>query len=592
MKRTLKQGLALALVVITLFSCISAGFVVSAVGKPTIKATATAETAIALSWSKVNGADGYRLYKYNFTSKKWEALRTTTATSYTDKNLKKGSINAYGVKAIEVVDGKYVYGDASNIIQIPTCPGATANLRATQLTSDSVTLSWNKAEGAQGYALYRYNTSTKAYDLIAAPSTTSYKVTGLKGSTAYRFAVRAYVKKDCVSYGKVSNYLTVTTKAGLGKVENLRLDAYNATAYRIRWDAVASADGYQVALYDTSAEKWVSIGTTKNTQAVITAKDPLANYLYKVRAYKKTNSGYIFGELSDATYAFAKPKTPTGLEGAENTSGGITLEWDKISGVSGYEIYTYDAVNGKWEAVGATTKNTYNVVGISKTSHYKYKVRSIKMYNGKRFYGDFCESITVNYHGSEADNSYSSDMEKSGVFGYLYEPKEKYFYTADDPWQRNIGYNSIFDTASPITLINFDTMRLRFEYGNKDWMIQVWKGQYGLIFYGAEVGVYTKPKDRKLMHYDCASDSELLKMSMAFYEYKGGEWQKRFTRPYGYYWWCTGFVPGNKLGNFDVLGLEIRVTARDSVMLAGIKDALDKNGVSCKISGLDVYFTY
>lgn len=592
MKKTLKRGLAFMLVVITLFSCISAGFAVSAVGKATIKATAIAETAITVSWSKVNGADGYRLYKYNFASKKWEALRTTTATSYTDKNLKKGSINAYGVKAIEVVDGKYVYGDASNIIQIPTCPGATSNLRATQITANSVTLSWNKAEGAQGYALYSYNTSKKAYDLIAAPSATSYKVTGLKASTSYRFAVRAYARKDCISYGQVANFLTIKTAEGLGRVQNLRLDAYNATAYRIKWDAVASADGYQVALYDTSAKKWVSLGTTTNTQAVLTAKNPLDNYLYKVRAYKKTADGYIFGELSKETYAFAKPKTPTGLEGAENSRGGITLKWDKIPGVSGYDVYTYDAINGKWVAVGSTTNNKYDITTITKTSHYKYKVRSVKMYNGKRFNGDFCESVTVNYHGSEADNSYSSDMEKSGVFGYLYEPKEKYFYTADDPWQRNIGYNSIFDVASPITLINFDTMRLRFEYGNKDWMIQVWKGQYGLIFYGAEVGVYTKPKDRKLMHYDCASDSELLKMSMSFYEYKNDSWQRRFTRPYGEYWWCTGFVPGNKHGNFDVLRLEIRITARDSVMLAGIKEALKQNGVSAKVSGMDVYFTY
>lgn len=594
MTKTIKKGLSLILAVITIMSCLSAGLFASAVGKvATLKATAATQNSISLSWSKVSDADGYRLYKYDFSHKKWKTLKTTTAVSFTDKNLAEGSLNAYGVRAIEIVNGKYVYGEASPIIKVLTLPGATAGLKASKITDSSVTLSWNKAAGAQGYAVYSYNSASKKYVLIGAPSAASFTVNNLKASTSYKFAVRAYVKNGYVAYGKVA-YITVKTIAvsALSKAANLRLEAYNAKAFRLRWDAVSGAEGYQLALYNTEKNKWESALVTKNTYAVITPKDPNGNYYYKVRAYKKTDSGYVFGALSDATYGFAKPATPTGLQGAENSDKGISLKWDSIPGVSGYQVYTYDAANGKWVALGATVKNTYNVTGLSQTSHYKYKVRALKQYNGKRYYGDFCESVTVNYHGTENDSIYSEEMEKSGVFGYLYDPANKCFYTADDPWQRNIGYNSIFDTAAPLTLINFDTTRLRFEYGDKDWMIQLWKGQYGLIFYGAEVGVYTKPKDRKLMHYDCATDSEMLKMSMVFNEKKGGEWKKQFTRPYGYYWWCTGFIPGNKLGNFDVLSVDMRITAKDYDMLQRIKDALTANNITFTANGLDVYFTY
>lgn len=594
MLRTFKKSTALLLCVLTLMSCISVSFLASAVGTvATLKAAAATENSISLAWSKVSGADGYRLYKYNFSTKKWQTLKTTTATSFVDKNLAEGTLNAYGVRAIEVVDGKYVYGDASPIIKVQTIPGATTNLKATNIKETGLTLSWTKAKGAKGYALYCYNNTTGKYDRIAVIPSTSYTVNNLKASTSYRFAVRAYVNDGYVAYGKTSNYLTVKTKAvSLAKVKNFRLDAYNATAYRIKWDTVSGADGYQVAVYDDAAGKWSSVGTTKKNYAVITAKDPNGNYLYRVRAVKKTDSGYVYGAFSDSVYAFAKPATPTGLQGAENSSYGISLKWNAIPGVSGYEIWTYDAVNGNWVALASTTKNTYNVTGLSKTSHYKYKVRALKKDNGKKFYGDFCESITVNYHGVETDSIYSEEMEKSGVFGYLYDPAGKYFYTSDDPWQRNIGYNSIFDTAAPLSLINFDTLRLRFGYEDKDWMIQVWKGQYGLIFYGAEMGVYTKPKDRKLMHYDCASDAEMLKMSMVFNEKRFGKWEHRFTRPYGYYWWCTGFLPGNKFGNFDVISLDLRVTAKDYDMLSGIKSALEKNNITYKTSGLDVYFTF
>ncbi len=200
--------------------------------------------------------------------------------------------------------------------------------------------------------------------------------------------------------------------------------------------------------------------------------------------------------------------------------------------------------------------------------------------------------ISMVYHRIETEDYYSDEMDKSGVFGYLYEPKGMYFYTASDPWQRNVGYNELFDITAPATLINFKTTRLRFEYGKKDWMIQLWKGQYGLLFYGAEVGVYTKPKDRALAHYDAASDDEMLKMSMDFSLKRDGKWVKRFTRPYDSYWWCTGFLPGNLNGEFDGIKLDMRITAKNSTMLAKIKSALAKNKISYATKGLDVYFAF
>ncbi len=594
MKTTSKKILCFLLALITVFSCVSSGFFASAVGKASgLKATAVTENSISLSWSKADDADGYRIFRYNTSTKKWVGIKNTTALTFTDKSLSAGTLYSYGVRAVEVKDGKYVYGEASNIIKVLTLPGATNNLKVTKSDKSSISLKWDKATGATGYALYQHNPSTKKYDRIAVTASTEYTVNNLNAGTSYIFAVRAYAKNgSAVAYGKASDFLTAKAAVSLSKVSNLRLDAFNEKAYRIKWDTVNGADGYQVGIYDETARKWKSLGKTTKNYAVINAKNRTDSYKYVVRAYVKTANGYTFGPLSDTVWAFAKPGTPTGLQGAENSSGGISLKWNKVGGVSGYEIYTYDVINGKWVYLAATAATTYNVKGLTQTSHYKYKIRAYKATAGKKFYSDFCESITVNFHSDENDSIYSEEMEKSGVFGYLYDPAGKYFYTSDDPWQRNIGYNSIFDTAAPLSLINFDTVRLRFPYGDKDWMIQLWKGQYGLIFYGAEVGVYTKPKDRALMHYDCASDDEMLKMSMVFNEYRRGEWQQRFTRPYGYYWWCTGFLPGNKLGNFSVLKLDMRITAKDYEMLRGIKAALEENNISYSNSGLDVYFTF
>lgn len=189
------------------------------------------------------------------------------------------------------------------------------------------------------------------------------------------------------------------------------------------------------------------------------------------------------------------------------------------------------------------------------------------------------------------------DLSETGVAGYLYDPAEKCFYTASDPWQRVVGYNEIFDVFSEVALIDFDTIRFKFDYKSKNWLIQIWKGQYGLLFYGAEIGVYNKPANRKVPHYDAVKDYERLKISMDFYEYKKSlfgkaEWKKQFSRPYDYYWWCTGFIPGNRDNEFEKLRVDARITAKDYDMLSGITSAVRKTGIKYQVSGLDVRLTY
>ncbi len=189
------------------------------------------------------------------------------------------------------------------------------------------------------------------------------------------------------------------------------------------------------------------------------------------------------------------------------------------------------------------------------------------------------------------------DLSETGVAGYLYDPNEKCFYTASDPWQRIVGYNELFDIFSEVAWIDFDTVRFKFDYKDKNWCVQIWKGQYGLLFYGAEIGVYNKPTDRKIAHYDAVGDDERLRMTMDFYEYEEhlflkDEWVKKFSRPYDYYWWCTGFIPGNRNDEFDKLRVDARITAKDYDMLSALTKAIEREGITYKVKGLDIILTY
>lgn len=78
------------------------------------KAKAKAEKCkVKVSWSKVDGATKYEVYKYNKTKKKYVRVAVKKGTSYTDKKVKKSSRYTYKVRAYRVVKGKKVYGSFS-----------------------------------------------------------------------------------------------------------------------------------------------------------------------------------------------------------------------------------------------------------------------------------------------------------------------------------------------------------------------------------------------------------------------------------------------------------------------------------------------
>lgn len=181
-----------------------------------------------------------------------------------------------------------------------------------------------------------------------------------------------------------------------------------------------------------------------------------------------------------------------------------------------------------------------------------------------------------------------------GIASYQYNKTGNYYYTNEDPWQRTLGYNEMYDNLAAFTAIFIDTMRCKFRYDNKDWMVQFWKGQYGYVFIGHEIGVYYKPIDRTAEHYDCVSDADSLYMEMN--GMRDGE--VLYHRDYGKYWWCTGFVPGklDKFADRSELQIDARITMKDKEMLAAFVNSLDQNGLirdlDYTVKGLDVYVVW
>lgn len=184
-----------------------------------------------------------------------------------------------------------------------------------------------------------------------------------------------------------------------------------------------------------------------------------------------------------------------------------------------------------------------------------------------------------------------------GFLDYKYNETGNYYYTDADPWQRAFGFNHAYDVGSQFVFMFYDSARIKFSYGNKDWMVETWKGQYGFVFLGAEIGVYYKPKDRDVEHYDCVSDDDALYMEMTLY--RNGE--ELLSREYTKYWWCTGFVPGRlkKYSDRSELNLKMRITMPNKTMLKAFVGGLNNcedfkfiEGVNYRVDGRDVFINW
>ena len=166
------------------------------------------------------------------------------------------------------------------------------------------------------------------------------------------------------------------------------------------------------------------------------------------------------------------------------------------------------------------------------------------------------------------------------IAGYEYDPEQDIFCCNMNPWQRNMGYSRLYDEAmAPFGMI-VDCEPIYFEYKNKIWLIELWKGQYDLNT-GCEIGVYTAnkplvniPEVYKYMFYNCANDTE--RLTMSFTLKKNGK--ILFSRDERH-WWLAGF----KLGEYSEpseLVMNLNITLKDNIMRDAFIGGLLKIGYS------------
>lgn len=164
---------------------------------------------ISIYWNMDGGASGYRIYIRK--NSKWVKLEDVYDTGIYDfENALPGKAYKFGIKAFAKGTEGTVYSSLKTITI--TCEDYSETyLKASTLTSSSITVKWDKVIGASSYRVYIYKNGKWSY--YKGITKTSYKITGLEASTKYKIKVKPCFKADGeVVWGSYSNTVSATTK--------------------------------------------------------------------------------------------------------------------------------------------------------------------------------------------------------------------------------------------------------------------------------------------------------------------------------------------------------------------------------------------
>ncbi len=165
--------------------------------KPKLKSIENTEYGVLIKWSKVSGADRYRVYRK--TSKgDWTYIGYTSNSYYTDKTAKSGTKYYYAIKA------RNEAGNSSLSSSLSKYYLADPSLKSATSTKSGVKLEWSKVTGAEGYIVYR-KTGSGNFELLKIEkgvSNTSYTDKSAKKGKRYTYKVKAFYSKTKSDYSK------------------------------------------------------------------------------------------------------------------------------------------------------------------------------------------------------------------------------------------------------------------------------------------------------------------------------------------------------------------------------------------------------
>lgn len=353
-----------------------------------VKNTSTSNT---FAWNGAPDATGYEVYQGTSPSDpNKKKIGDTKNTYFTNSNKSTGTMYKYMVRAYSDASGKRVYGDYSDVFTTCTLPANISKISASA-RGTSVTISWNKVSKATDYIVEHYVNG--AWKQVGTTSSLSYKVNGITQNGVNMFRVKARRNYSGVYYNGGYTYVNAEVTDIPSTVTGIRSTSNTSTSNTITWNASKKAEGYEIYQWIGTTDSYKLIGTTTSTKFTNSKKSSGTMYRYKVRAFNNVDGQRIEGAYSSEFTTCTLPANVS-FSLCSTDVDSITLNWNKVSKATGYQVEMY--TNGTWKTLSTLSGTSYTVSDLSQNTAYRFRVRAIRNYNYINYYGGYTEKdITI-----------------------------------------------------------------------------------------------------------------------------------------------------------------------------------------------------
>lgn len=405
---------------------------------------ANTSTSNKFAWNGAPDATGYEVYQGTSPSDPHKKkIGDTKNTYFTNSNKSTGTMYKYMVRAYSDASGKRVYGDYSDVFTTCTLPANISKISASA-RGTSVTISWDKVSKATDYIVEHYVNG--AWKQVGTTSSLSYKVNGITQNGVNKFRVKARRNYSGVYYNGGYTYVNAEVTDIPSTVTGIRSTSNTSTSNTITWNASKKAEGYEIYQWIGTNDSYKLIGTTTSTKFTNSKKSSGTMYRYKVRAFNTVDGQRIEGAYSSELTTCTLPANVS-FSLCSTDVDSITLNWNKVSKATGYQVEMY--TNGTWKTLSTLSGTSYTASDLSQKTAYRFRVRAIRNYNYINYYGDYTEKdITIRPANTPKGLSSSVNTSSSntitwesvnGVSGYsVYQ----WIGTSD-------SYKELGDTAYP-----------------------------------------------------------------------------------------------------------------------------------------------
>lgn len=262
------------------------------------------------------------------------------------------------------------------------------NIEQTSAATDSATISWS-AENASCYVISIMDASGWRYRDVGKTTQTSFRLNGLSPATAYDVIVSGYSFDEKEYRGYPKRVITLPDELPIDKDEkffnllesfekasNVVLEAYIGES--LFQEASSSMDGIECEFRDYDGNlmsREVFDKSTGNVSNGAEIEGKLGQYYsFKARGY--VNFG---GQCHYTSWIEREYLSQANVKSVVRTGKKLKIKWDKIKGVSSYDIYVSTNPGKGYRKVKTVGNNTASVT-LAKTGKKKITSKAYYVY--------------------------------------------------------------------------------------------------------------------------------------------------------------------------------------------------------------------